>query len=44
MTRKDYIILAVIIGVYSIISFVNLGSLQNPVSFSTLSSQEEVIF
>lgn len=44
MTRKDYVILVIIVGVYSIISFVNLGSLQNPVSFSTLSFQEEVIF
>lgn len=40
----DYIILGIIIISYGILSFINLGSLENPQSFYTLRENESIIF
>lgn len=44
MTKLDYMILGFIVSIYAILSFVHLGSFENPVSFVTLSENEEIIF
>lgn len=44
MTKRDYIVLGIIITFYSILSFVNLGSFKNPQTFYTFNKDESVIF
>lgn len=43
-TSIDYIIIGIIIIAYGILSFINLGSLENPQSFYTLNENESIIF
>lgn len=42
MTKKDYIILAIITIIYSIISFINLGSTTNPQTFYKFNQDEAI--
>lgn len=44
MKKYDYIILGIILLCYSILSFVNLGSIENPQTFYTFSNKEYAIF
>ena len=44
MTKHDYLIIGVIIMLYSIISFINLGSFTNPQTFYQMSKDETIIF
>lgn len=44
MTMPDYIILGSIILFYTILSFINLGSLTNPQTFYTFQQQESITF
>ena len=43
MSKKDYIILGIIVLFYSVLSFINLGSFKNPQTFYKLSKNEELI-
>jgi dolichyl-phosphate-mannose-protein mannosyltransferase len=43
MTKNDWIILGIITLIYSIISFVNLGSMKNPQTFEELAYGEEIV-
>ncbi|MBQ2640064.1 MAG: glycosyltransferase family 39 protein [Bacilli bacterium] len=43
MLKKDYIILSIIVFFYSVLSFINLGSLKNPQTFYKFSKNEELI-
>lgn len=43
MLRVDYLILAVIIVVYSVVAYVNLGSLKNPQTFYKPSAANETV-
>ena len=40
----DYVVLGIIILTYSILSFINLGSLENPQSFYMFNENESIIF
>ncbi len=42
-TKKDYIIMSIITGIYAVISFINLGSFDNPNTFINISSTDEVL-
>ena len=44
MTKTDYIIITIIVILYSILSFINLGSFNNPQTFYDLSQNQEIIF
>lgn len=44
VTFVDYLILGIIIFSYGILSFINLGSLDNPQTFYTFSENENIIF
>lgn len=44
MSKIDYIIIGIIILLYSVLSFINLGSFQNPQTFYHLEANQEVIF
>ena len=44
ITKTDYIILGVILLFYSVLSFVNLGSITNPQTFYTFKQEESIIF
>ena len=44
MKKADYIILGIIVTLYSIVSLINLGSLKNPQTFLKFKYNEEVVF
>lgn len=44
MTKIDYIIIGIILFLYSVLSFINLGSFDNPQTFYSLKSNETLIF
>lgn len=44
MTKWDYLILGIIVLLYAILSFTNLGSLKNPQTFYELDQKEEITF
>lgn len=44
MTKIDYIIIGIIILLYSILSFINLGSFSNPQTFYNLEANETLVF
>ena len=43
-TKTDYIIIGIIIVLYSILSFINLGSFNNPQTFYKLNDNQEIVF
>lgn len=43
MLKIDYLIIGIIIILYTILSFINLGSMTNPQTFKYLSKQEALI-
>lgn len=43
MTKNDWIILSTIVFIYSIISFINLGSTKNPQTFADINKDNSVI-
>lgn len=44
LSKIDYIIIGIIILLYSILSFINLGSFNNPQTFYKLNDNQEVVF
>lgn len=44
MRKSDYILVTILIIIYSIISFINLGSTTNPQTFSEINSENPAIF
>ena len=40
---KDYILLGIILFIYSIISFINLGSMESPNTFLSIESTKQII-
>ena len=40
---KDYILLGIILFIYSIISFINLGSMESPNTFLSIDSTKQII-
>ena len=44
MTKIDYIIIGIIIALYSILSFINLGTLKNPQTFCYLGNDKTLVF
>lgn len=44
LTKTDYIIIGIIIVLYSILSFINLGSFNNPQTFYKLNDNQEIVF
>ena len=44
MKKADYIILGILLLIYGILSFINLGSTTNPQTFYTFYEQESVVF
>lgn len=44
LSKIDYIIIGIIILLYSVLSFINLGSFNNPQTFYKLNDNQEVVF
>lgn len=44
MTKLDYLIASIIVVLYAILSFINLGSMTNPQTFYTLKKDESLVF
>lgn len=44
MAEKEFVPIGLLIVVYTIISFINLGSLKNPQTFTRIKANEEIVF
>lgn len=44
MTKIDYLIIGIIVALYAILSFINLGSMTNPQTFHTLKQDDYIVF
>ncbi len=44
MSKNDWIILAIIVSIYAVISFINLGTFTNPQTFASFTEETEAVF